>query len=212
MDIRRLDDKALRALRGNRIAMVFQEPGTALNPVQTIGAQVAEPLRIHKGLSRKAAMAEAIRRLGQVGIPDAAQRAQAYPHQFSGGMRQRAVIAMALACDPDLLLADEPTTALDTTVQAQILNLLKQAQRERDMGMILVTHDLGVVSQMTENTLVMYAGRVVESGPTKQLLASPAHPYTAGLVAAARAWRTHLLTATSRPRRARAWVIEAKHV
>jgi len=177
-------ERELRSLRGNRIGMVFQEPMTALNPVHTVGDQVAEPLRLHRGLSRQAAREQAIALLDRVGIPDARRRADAYPHQFSGGQRQRVTIAMALACGPDLLIADEPTTALDVTVQQQILALIRELVAERGMALLLISHDLGVVAQNVERLLVMYGGSVVESGPTAGLFANPMHPYTLGLFGA----------------------------
>jgi len=176
---------AVRArLRGDRIGMVFQEPMTALNPVHTIGRQVAEPLRLHRGLSRAEARAQALALLERVGIPDAARRLDAYPHQFSGGQRQRIVIAMALACGPDLLIADEPTTALDVTIQKQILDLLAELVAERGMALILISHDLGVIARSVARMLVMYGGTVVESGPTGVVFRDRAHPYTQGLFAA----------------------------
>ena len=171
-------------LRGHRIGMVFQEPMTALNPVHTIGRQVAEPLRLHLGLDKTTARQRAIALLDRVGIPQAAQRFDAYPHQFSGGQRQRITIAMALACGPDLLIADEPTTALDVTVQQQILDLISDLVAERSMALILISHDLGVISQNADRMLVMYGGSVVESGPTEAVFATMAHPYTRGLFAA----------------------------
>jgi peptide/nickel transport system ATP-binding protein len=176
-------DAELRHLRGNRIAMVFQEPMTALNPLHTIGHQVAEPLRLHKNLSHSDARAQALRLLDRVGIPDAARRMDAYPHQFSGGQRQRITIAMALACGPDLLIADEPTTALDVTVAGEVLKLIRELVKERGMGMILISHDLGVIAQNADRMLVMYGGTVVESGPTREVFAQRAHPYTRGLFA-----------------------------
>ncbi|HRP21528.1 MAG TPA: ABC transporter ATP-binding protein [Alicycliphilus sp.] len=179
-----LDDRALCRLRGNRMAMVFQEPMTALNPVHSIGRQVAEPLRLHQGLTARQARAEAVALLERVGIAQAAQRLGAYPHQFSGGQRQRITIAMALACGPDLLIADEPTTALDVTVQRQILELLAGLVAERGMALILISHDLGVIAQSVARTLVMYGGTVVESGPTRAVFGAMAHPYTQGLFAA----------------------------
>ena len=169
------------ALRGDRIAMVFQEPMSALNPVHTIGHQVAEPLRLHRGLSAAAARKEAVALLDRVGIADASRRFDAWPHQFSGGQRQRITIAMALACGPDLLIADEPTTALDVTIAGQILQLIRDLVRERSMGLILISHDLGVIAQNVSRMMVMYGGMVVESGPTREVFTRRAHPYTQGL-------------------------------
>ena len=179
-----LDEPALCRIRGNRIAMVFQEPMTALNPVHRIGHQVAEPLRRHQGLGAAAARAEALALLERVGIPQAARRLDQYPHEFSGGQRQRITIAMALACKPALLLADEPTTALDVTVQRQILELIQGLVEEHHMGLLLISHDLGLIARNTARMLVMYGGSVVESGPTAAVLQSAAHPYTRGLLAA----------------------------
>jgi len=169
------------ALRGDRIGMVFQEPMSALNPVHTIGHQVAEPLRLHRGLSAAHARKEAVALLDRVGIADAARRFDAWPHQFSGGQRQRITIAMALACGPDLLIADEPTTALDVTIAGQILQLIRDLVRERSMGLILISHDLGVIAQNVSHMMVMYGGLVVESGPTREVFTRRAHPYTQGL-------------------------------
>ncbi len=177
-------DDVLRRIRGNRIGMVFQEPMTALNPVHSIGHQVAEPLRLHRGASKAAARKEAIDLLERVGIHQAAKRFDAYPHQFSGGQRQRVTIAMALACGPDLLIADEPTTALDVTIQGQILDLIHDLVQERGMALILISHDLGVIAQNVARMLVMYGGSVVESGPTGAIFNSRAHPYTRGLFGA----------------------------
>jgi peptide/nickel transport system ATP-binding protein len=183
-DLATLDAEALRRVRGAGIGMVFQEPMTSLNPVLTVGEQVAEPLRIHQGAGRRAAWAAAARLLDQVGIADAPRRLLQYPHELSGGLRQRVTIAMALACGPALLIADEPTTALDVTIQAQILDLLQRLQRERGMALLFVTHNLGVVAEIADTVAVMYAGRVVESGPVAAVLTRPLHPYTRGLMAA----------------------------
>ncbi len=179
-----LDEAALCELRGNRIGMVFQEPMTALNPLHTVGRQIGESLRLHKGLSGTAARAEALRLLERVQLPDAKARLDAYPHQLSGGQRQRVVIAIALACGPDLLVADEPTTALDVTIQREVLDLIAELVAEDGMGLLLISHDLGVMAETVQRLLVMYGGTVVESGPTAQVFERLAHPYTRGLYAA----------------------------
>ncbi|WP_291298025.1 ABC transporter ATP-binding protein [Elioraea sp.] len=177
-----LDAKAQARLRGREIAMIFQEPMSALNPVFTVGEQVAEGLRVHEKLSHRAASARAAELLGHVGIPDPVRRLAQYPHELSGGMRQRVMIAAALACRPRLLIADEPTTALDVTIQAQILALLAELQRETGMAVLLITHDLGVIAQVVSRVAVMYAGRVVETGPVIPVFEEAAHPYTRALL------------------------------
>src|SRR6201991_4915400 len=182
-DLLGLDDARMRQIRGNRISMIFQEPMTSLNPVIRIGDQISEAVRLHRNISGKEASAQAIEMLRLVRIPEPARRAQEYPHQLSGGMRQRAMIAMAMACRPALLIADEPTTALDVTIQAQILALMLELQKELGMGLILITHDLGVVAQTAQRVIVMYAGRKVEEADVDTLFANPRHPYTRGLMA-----------------------------
>ena len=178
-----LDEESLRAIRGDRIAMIFQEPMTSLNPVHTVGAQIAEVVQIHRGANRAAARARALEMFDLVKIPDAARRLDDYPHQFSGGMRQRVMIAMALACNPRLLIADEPTTALDVTIQAQVLSLLLELKTKTGAAVILITHDLGIVAETCQRVIVMYAGRKVEEAPVLELFDRPAHPYTRGLLA-----------------------------
>jgi peptide/nickel transport system ATP-binding protein len=182
-DLLTVRDDELRAVRGNRVSIVFQDPLTSLNPVMSVGAQVAEVVALHDKASRKVAWARAVEMLALTGIPSPEERARSYPHELSGGMRQRVMIAMALACKPDLLVADEPTTALDVTIQAQILQLLKKLQRELGMSVLLITHDLGVVAETCDLVSVMYAGRIVERASAAQLFARPRHPYTLGLLA-----------------------------
>jgi oligopeptide/dipeptide ABC transporter ATP-binding protein len=181
-DLLALPDKELRRIRGREIAMIFQDPMTSLNPVLTVGRQIREALETHFGMDRKPAEQRAAELLDQVGIPGAKSRVRDYPHQFSGGMRQRAMIAMALACEPKLLIADEPTTALDVTIQAQILDLLRQLVAERNTALVLITHDLGVVAGMCERVHVMYAGMFMETGSAEQVFETPRHPYTLGLL------------------------------
>jgi peptide/nickel transport system ATP-binding protein len=176
-----LPDDEMRRIRGGKISMIFQEPMTSLNPVFTIGAQIGEAIRIHQHVGKVEARHRAIEMLRKVRIPAPEKRADEYPHQFSGGMRQRAMIAMALACNPQLLIADEPTTALDVTIQAQILDLLRQLQAELGMSILIITHDLGIVAEMADDVVVMYASKVVEYAPVQELFANPLHPYTVGL-------------------------------
>jgi oligopeptide/dipeptide ABC transporter ATP-binding protein len=199
-DLMLLDEKSIRAVRGNRVSMIFQEPMTSLNPVFTVGAQIAEGLILHRNMRRRDARLRAVELLSAVGIPSAERRIDSYPHQLSGGMQQRVMIAMALACSPELLIADEPTTALDVTIQAQILDLISKLQDEFSMSVLLITHDLGIVAQHADEVIVMYAGRVVESAAVVDLFESPLHPYTAGLLASIPA---HALTSAkdSRPKR-----------
>jgi oligopeptide transport system ATP-binding protein len=181
-DLLKLDKESLRKLRGNRISMIWQDPMTSLNPFLRISRQLCEPLMVHQGLGEQEARAKVLQMLKRVGIPGAEQRMDQYPHQFSGGMRQRVMIAMALLCEPELLIADEPTTALDVTIQAQILELIKELRRELGTSVVMITHDLGVVAGMADRVVVMYAGRVVEEADAKALFYRPAHPYTVGLL------------------------------
>ena len=183
-ELLKLADRDMRDIRGNDISMIFQEPMTSLNPVLTVGRQLGETLRLHEEISKRAAERRAVEMLALVGIPEPRQRMRQYPHQLSGGMRQRVMIAMALACNPKLLIADEPTTALDVTIQAQILDLMKELKRRVGAAIILITHDLGVVAEIAERVMVMYAGRKVEEAPVAQLFSTPRHPYTQGLLAA----------------------------
>ncbi|MEZ4375065.1 MAG: ABC transporter ATP-binding protein [Polyangiaceae bacterium] len=182
-DLAKLSEKDMRSVRGARISMIFQEPMTSLNPVYTVGSQIGEVLRLHRKLSRRQAKTRAVELLKLVGIPSPESRVDSYPHQLSGGMRQRVMIAMALACEPSLLLADEPTTALDVTIQAQILDLLRRLQGELGMSIVFITHDLGVVAEFANRVVVMYAGRVVETATVSELFRAPQHPYTRGLLA-----------------------------
>src|SRR2546429_3452029 len=181
-DLAVADEDELREVRGNEISMIFQEPMTSLNPVYTVGDQIAEAVRLHQGLGQRAALERAVEMLKLVGIPSPERRIKDYPHQMSGGMRQRVMIAMALCCDPKLLIADEPTTALDVTIQAQILELMKELRDRLGMAIMLITHDLGVVAEMADEVAVMYAGRVVEQGPVQAIFNSPQHPYTEALL------------------------------
>ncbi|GAA2931305.1 ABC transporter ATP-binding protein [Streptomyces thioluteus] len=181
-DLLTMGEEHRRRLRGDRLAMIFQDALSALNPVLTVGAQLAEMFEVHQGMTRRDARARAVQLMERVRIPAAEERVGDYPHQFSGGMRQRVMIAMALALEPDLIIADEPTTALDVTVQAQVMDLLAELQREFNMGLILITHDLGVVADVADRIAVMYAGRIVETAPVRELYAAPAHPYTRGLL------------------------------
>ncbi len=178
-----VDEARMRKIRGKEISMIFQEPMTSLNPVFTVGEQIAESLRLHEGMTPRDAWDKSVEMIRSVGIPEPEVRAKNYPHQLSGGMRQRIMIAMALACGPKLLIADEPTTALDVTVQAQIFDLLKGLQEKNNTSIILITHDMGVISQMSDYVAVMYAGRIIETGTTEEILTSPRHPYTKGLIA-----------------------------
>src|SRR5437763_1962049 len=181
-DLLKLSNREMRDVRGNDVAMIFQDPMTSLNPVFTVGEQIAEALRLHRGLLRQAARAAAVAAMREVSIPDPELRANDYPHQLSGGMRQRVMIAMALACDPKLLIADEPTTALDVTIQAQILELLNDLRQTRNLAVLLITHDLGIVAEVADRVAVMYTGKIVEESPVDDLFARPKHPYTEGLL------------------------------
>lgn len=183
-DLLSLSEREMQDIRGNKIAMIFQEPMTSLNPIHPVGKQIAESVLLHSKASKKQAMARALELLELCGIPDPQQRMKEYPHQLSGGMRQRVMIAIALACDPELLIADEPTTALDVTIQAQILELMKAIKRDRDMGIIMITHDLGIVSDFCDKVVVVYTGEVAESAPVDLLFSDPLHPYTEGLIGA----------------------------
>jgi oligopeptide transport system ATP-binding protein len=177
-----MDEKTLRQIRGNQISMIFQDPMTSLNPVLTIGKQITESIQLHLGFTQKQAKNRAIELLQQVGIPDAKRRISQYPHQFSGGMRQRVMIAMGLACQPKLLIADEPTTALDVTIQAQVVELIKKLRQEMGMSIIWITHDLALLARLADRILVMYAGQIVEQATANQLYRNPRHPYTIGLL------------------------------
>jgi oligopeptide transport system ATP-binding protein len=190
-DLLQATEERMREIRGNRIAMVFQEPTTSLNPVLTVGRQISESLELHRGLSKTDAREEAVRLLDLVGIPDSGQRVKEYPHQFSGGMQQRIMIAMALSCDPELLIADEPTTSLDVTVQAQILEILDELRVRLGTVVILITHNLGVVARYVDRVNVMYAGNLVETGPTDDIYDEPKHPYTLGLLGSVPRLDTH---------------------
>jgi peptide/nickel transport system ATP-binding protein len=181
-DLMRLSQGEMRSIRGSELAMIFQDPMTSLNPVYPVGWQIAEQIRVHEGASAAAARERAVELLQAVGIPDAARRADDYPHRFSGGMRQRVMIAMALSCRPRVLIADEPTTALDVTIQAQILQLIRELRTETGCSVVLITHDLGVVAELADRVQVMYAGRIVEQGPTRAIFRDPMHPYTWGLL------------------------------
>jgi peptide/nickel transport system ATP-binding protein len=183
-DLLKLTEREMRSIRGNEISMIFQEPMTSLNPVLSIGKQIGETLRLHQGLSAREAEAKAVEMLTLVGIPEPARRVKEYPHQLSGGMRQRVMIAIALACNPKLLIADEPTTALDVTIQAQILDLMRDLKHRVGAAIVLITHDLGVVAEVAERVIVMYAGRKVEEAPVVELFRNPKHPYTKGLLGA----------------------------
>jgi ABC-type dipeptide/oligopeptide/nickel transport system ATPase component len=181
-DLTKVSDKEMRALRGNDIGMIFQEPMTSLDPLYTVGYQIREAIELHQGLRGALARQAAIKALSDVGIPNAGERVDSYPHQLSGGMRQRVMIAIALSCNPKLLIADEPTTALDVTMQARILDLLRELQRSRQMALMLITHNLGIVAEICDHVIVMYKGKIVESKPVHDLFANPEHPYTRSLL------------------------------
>ena len=183
-DLVKVSEKEMERIRGNEISMIFQEPMTSLNPIIRCGSQIAEALRLHRGMNKKEAMAEAIRMMAAVGIANPEARAYEYPHQMSGGMRQRVMIAMALACQPQILIADEPTTALDVTIQAQILDLIRDMNRQMDTSVLFITHDLGVVSELCDNVIIMYTGHIVEKAPVRALFRDPKHPYAMGLLSA----------------------------
>jgi oligopeptide transport system ATP-binding protein len=182
IDILSLSEKEMRKIRGNKIAMIFQDPMTSLNPVFTIGNQLREPLKLHLKLDKEAALKRSVKLLGSVGIPNPSRRLKQYPFEFSGGMRQRAMISMALACEPKLLIADEPTTALDVTIQAQILEIIKELKENSKMSVVLITHDLGIVSDICDKIIIMYGGEIMEYGPIESLFEKPSHPYTLGLI------------------------------
>ena len=183
-DLTKLSEREMRGIRGNEISMIFQEPMTSLNPILRCGKQIAESLRLHRGMKKKEAMDEAIRMMQAVGIANPAVRAYEYPHQMSGGMRQRVMIAMALACQPQILIADEPTTALDVTIQAQILDLIRHLNETMKTSVVFITHDLGVVSELCDTVIVMYTGHIVEQAPVREIFDNPLHPYTQGLLSA----------------------------
>ncbi len=200
-DLLALPEREMRAVRGDQISMIFQEPMTSLNPVYTVGSQIVEAIRLHRSVSRRAAHVRAVEMLRLVGVPSPEESSRSYPHELSGGMRQRVMIAMALSCEPKLLIADEPTTALDVTIQAQILELLSKLQRDLGMSVLLITHDLGIVAEHTSHVLVMYAGKIVESAPVADLFAHPRHPYTRGLLESIPRARTQAApTAKGEPR------------
>ncbi len=191
-DLLHASEERMRDIRGNRIAMIFQEPSTSLNPVLTVGRQISESLELHRNFDKRQAMDEAVRLLGLVGIPDPGSRVKEYPHQFSGGMQQRIMIAIALSCEPELLIADEPTTSLDVTVQAQLLEIISDLRKELDMAVVIITHNLGLVARYADRVNVMYAGKLVETGPTESIFAEPKHPYTIGLLASVPRLDSHI--------------------